>query len=196
MTLKQSSAVHIQALVSADGILPGSSSKLRLLIINLASVPGGQLVNSPTAQSLERCAILHTLYMIRSFSIFSVLGLIILSSCINLNKNHDVSIEKVWQWSKYSDSTYFYKVSNDIDQTEGGFQFLNDGKLKVRQNIGWCGTPPISYETVLGSWNKISDNTIRLNYPYWGGKIVEDILIVKISNSELQFKSVNLKRLK
>jgi len=56
MTLKQSSAVHIQALVSADVILPGISSKLRLLVINLASVPGGQLVNSPTAQSLERYA--------------------------------------------------------------------------------------------------------------------------------------------
>jgi hypothetical protein len=54
-TLKQSSAVHIQALVSADVILLGSSSKLRLLVINLASVPGRQLVNSPTAQSLERC---------------------------------------------------------------------------------------------------------------------------------------------
>jgi len=54
MTFKQSTAVHIQALVSADGILPGISSKLRLLVINLASVPGGQLVNSPTAQSLER----------------------------------------------------------------------------------------------------------------------------------------------
>jgi hypothetical protein len=54
MTLKQSSAVHIQALVSADGILPGSSFKLRLLVINLASVPGGQLVNSPTAQSPDR----------------------------------------------------------------------------------------------------------------------------------------------
>ena len=54
MTLKQSSAVHIQALVSADGILLGISSKLRLLVINLASVPGGQLVNSSTAQSLER----------------------------------------------------------------------------------------------------------------------------------------------
>jgi hypothetical protein len=41
-------------LVSADVILLGSSSKLRLLVINLASVPGRQLVNSPTAQSLER----------------------------------------------------------------------------------------------------------------------------------------------
>ena len=54
MTLKQSSAVHIQALVSADGILLGISCKHQLLIINLASVPGGQLVNSPTAQSLVR----------------------------------------------------------------------------------------------------------------------------------------------
>ncbi len=49
----QSSAVNIQALYPADVILPGSSSKLRLLVINLASVPG-QLVNSPTAQRLER----------------------------------------------------------------------------------------------------------------------------------------------
>ncbi len=56
MTLKQSSAVHIQALVSADGILPGINSKLQLLCINLASVPGRQLVNSPTAQSLDRWA--------------------------------------------------------------------------------------------------------------------------------------------
>ena len=54
LTLQQSSAVHIQALVSADGILLGISSKLQLLFINLASVPGGQLVNSPTAQGLER----------------------------------------------------------------------------------------------------------------------------------------------
>jgi hypothetical protein len=60
MTLKQSSAVHIQALVSADVILPGSSFKLRLLVINLASVPGGQLVNSPTAQSLERYGQCHS----------------------------------------------------------------------------------------------------------------------------------------
>jgi len=54
MTLKQSSAVHIQALVSADGILPGFCWLTSPLVINLASVPGGQLVNSPTAQSLDR----------------------------------------------------------------------------------------------------------------------------------------------
>ena len=44
----------LSAAVPADGILLGSSSKLRLLVINLASVPGGQLVNSPTAAILDR----------------------------------------------------------------------------------------------------------------------------------------------
>jgi len=40
---------------SGGRILLGSSCKLQLLVINLASIPGGQLVNSPTAQSLKRC---------------------------------------------------------------------------------------------------------------------------------------------
>ena len=51
LRLYQLSVLHIRAMVRADGILPVSSSKLRLLVINLASVPGGQLVNSPTSQS-------------------------------------------------------------------------------------------------------------------------------------------------
>jgi len=59
--LKQSSAVHISALVSADGILPGFcwltsafNYKFSPAYRQAGSVPGGQLVNSPTAQSLER----------------------------------------------------------------------------------------------------------------------------------------------
>jgi hypothetical protein len=56
LTEEQSAAVHIQAVVSADGILLSISSNLQLLFINLALVPGGQLVNSPTAAILERCA--------------------------------------------------------------------------------------------------------------------------------------------
>ena len=53
-TEEQSAALHIQALYSADGILPAISSYHQLLIIDLASVPGRQLVNSPTASILER----------------------------------------------------------------------------------------------------------------------------------------------
>jgi hypothetical protein len=41
-----------QALISADGILPGSIANNQLLIINLALVPSGQLVNSLAVLSL------------------------------------------------------------------------------------------------------------------------------------------------
>ena len=67
LTEEQSSAVQIQALVPADGILLGSNSKHQLLVINLASVPGGQLVNSQTAQSLELCRQLETKNRVKTY---------------------------------------------------------------------------------------------------------------------------------
>jgi hypothetical protein len=56
--------VHIQALVSADGILPDISFKLRLLVINLASVPAdswsiphlhkaSNVVRNPTTTNMQ-----------------------------------------------------------------------------------------------------------------------------------------------
>jgi len=50
----QSRAVHLQALVSADGILPGISSKLQLLFINLASVQADIWSIPPSAAILRR----------------------------------------------------------------------------------------------------------------------------------------------
>ena len=60
MMLKLSPTVHIQALYSTDGIQPGSSSKLQLLVLNLAEARVGQLVNSPLAQSRNRKRSLKT----------------------------------------------------------------------------------------------------------------------------------------
>jgi hypothetical protein len=51
----QSAVMQVQSAYPADGILLNSSFYLHFLVMNLASVPGGQLVNSPTAQSLGRC---------------------------------------------------------------------------------------------------------------------------------------------
>ena len=73
MTLKQSSAVHIQALVSADRILLGSSTKLRLIVINLASVTGRQLVNSPLhkAPNVVRHLLTPNMYIYKYITIFA-----------------------------------------------------------------------------------------------------------------------------
>jgi hypothetical protein len=55
LTEDQSAVMQVQSAYPADGILLISSFYLQFLVSNLASVPGGQLVNSPAAQSLGRC---------------------------------------------------------------------------------------------------------------------------------------------
>lgn len=54
LTEDQSAVMQVQSAYPADGMLLISSFYLQFLVSNLASVPGGQLVNSPTAQSLKR----------------------------------------------------------------------------------------------------------------------------------------------
>lgn len=87
--------MHIQALYSADVILPGSSSKLRLLVINLASVPGRQFVNSPTAQSLKRYVPLYddTFRMTKTFFILTFFILTTLTSCGQTKLNKTVVMQ-------------------------------------------------------------------------------------------------------
>lgn len=111
------------------------------------------------------------------------------------HKIHGSQLEGVWKQDSYADSTRFFKRANDINKTEGGFQFLTGGKLKVRQNMGWCATPPVDYETVSGTWEKISKDTMRLNYPYWGGRIEKDVVVLTTSASELQLKEIDVRLL-
>jgi hypothetical protein len=113
--LKQSSAVHIQALVSADGILPGSSSKLRLLVINLASVPGGQLVNSPT-QSLE-----YTLK--NSYAIFHAKIPAFYSFCYSISRFGVFYSIKYYSKQAKPYRLKQWKKSKNISYTIGSLQF-------------------------------------------------------------------------
>ena len=69
-----------------------------------------------------------------------------------------------------------------------GFQFKRNGKLIVRQNIGWCGTPPISYGNDKGTWKKIGKSKIRVQYDYWGGEIIEKWEIKDIDEESMSFK--------
>ena len=112
MTLKQSSAVHIQALVSADGILPGSSSKLRLLVINLASVPGGQLVNSPTAQSLERWHKILT-------ALISILTIIILLALVRQATDKTIQSDNKFDTLALplDSATFYFKTKTNWQDT-------------------------------------------------------------------------------
>ena len=111
-------------------------------------------------------------------------------------KAHDFNLlKKVWITQSYDKEKmiFSYKAKNRMPKKRLAFQFLENGKLKVRQNNSWCGTigknERINYETVEGSWEKISDSVFVMKYPRWGMdstqkmhilKLTDDILVTKI----------------
>ena len=80
---------------------------------------------------------------------------------------------------------------NNFADNKGGIAFGDDGTLTVRQNEGWCGTPPITYSNFKGSWEMLSDSTARLEYEYWGGTIIEEIWIEELSKNKLVYRVTN-----
>ena len=71
----------------------------------------------------------------------------------------------------------------------GGLKFMENGEIIVRQNAGLCGTPPISYANFVGTWESLSDSTLRINYPsnVLGRRVVE-WQIVELSSDKLKVK--------
>jgi len=84
-----------------------------------------------------------------------------------------------------------YKAVTEFPRTKGGIAFLEGGKLVVRQNAGWCGTPPISYRIFDGEWKWVDEKNIALKYAFWGGTIHEIWKIVNVDKNNL-----NIKRMK
>lgn len=83
------------------------------------------------------------------------------------------------------------KKIDHLEESMGGIQFLQNGKLLVRQNAGWCGTPPISYSNFDGTWKVNADSTLDLTYSFWGGKVVEQWKIEALSDSVLSYRQVH-----
>ena len=57
----------------------------------------------------------------------------------------------IWAYSDFKNAVYEYSKEKDLSFNKEGFQFKRNGKLIVRQNVGWCGTPPISYGNDKGT---------------------------------------------
>jgi hypothetical protein len=50
-----------------------------------------------------------------------------------------------------------------------GIAFHENGTLTERKNVGWCGTPPITYGDFAGSWEE-ADDIIDMVVDFWGGE--------------------------
>lgn len=92
------------------------------------------------------------------------------------------------------DKYFERKLMFDIDKP--GIEFKEDGTLLKRQNIGWCSTPPITYDNYDGIWKISKDSILTINYKYWGGELQESWKVKKIDEEMLLVKYLNHKRVK
>lgn len=130
--------------------------------------------------------------MNKSFSLAVIVLVLITSSCLHLSRNFNPSLERIWVYKNYEDSVITFKSTANINAEEPTYQFKSGGRLTVKQNSSYCATEPY-YEIVDGTWNSISDSVIRLEYPYWGGTLINDFHVINISDSELCVKTVRKK---
>ncbi|MHB1276765.1 MAG: hypothetical protein ACYC1Q_00020 [Bacteroidia bacterium] len=115
---------------------------------------------------------------------------------ISLRESGDIKDDliAVWIYSDSENDVLNYKKHDKFKDDEPGIEFKKNGILKKRQNVGWCGTPPVTYRNYDGSWERTSDSTLTIKYDYWGGKAEEDWLIVEMTAENLKIKRTASRR--
>lgn len=112
---------------------------------------------------------------------------------IALKSGDHPNIEKqiigVWIQVGYQNETYTYKRAEKFEKDAPGIEFRENGKLIKRQNVGWCGTPPISYGNDEGTWSGTGQNgLVSVNYHFWGGTVDATWEIVKIDKQTMEVR--------
>ena len=102
----------------------------------------------------------------------------------NLAANPDPLIGS-WFNPQYNDSIVSFERSEGLVDNEYSFSFNEDNTFIERKNVGWCGTPPISYADFDGTWTK-NDSIIEITVAYWGGTAEYTWKILSIDEATLK----------
>ena len=116
--------------------------------------------------------------------------LLIALSCVLLfacehNEQPEINSEELllgnWAEPVYDDGTITFKRVVDLPTNDSGIAFEEKGVFK-QSTSGWCGTPPLTYFLVEGTWVK-NDNLVKVEtngYPERVDWKVVDITISKL----------------
>jgi len=118
---------------------------------------------------------------------------VLLSSCekselalADLGSNS--GIVGTWVEDTYMGDTLFLDRKGAFDKEKYGFTIHEDGSFTEHKNAGWCGTPPITYDSFEGSWEALSDSLLDITVAYWGGMMTYQIRIVSLDTEELAIR--------
>jgi hypothetical protein len=90
---------------------------------------------------------------------------------VTVNEGAEINTENLtgcWIHPQYNDSTITYEKAGRLPDQDYGFSFKPENKFLERKNIGWCGTPPVSYGDYEGTWTR-NDSILEISVGYWGG---------------------------
>ena len=123
------------------------------------------------------------------FSYLLILLILPLTSAFDTTDHKELgTLFQKWVFVDSNEEGLLYVSDARFKEDKSGMEFRKDGTLVVRQNSGWCGTPPISYGNFSGTWTAISKNEFALSYKFWGGTMNSTMTIVKLNKKELVIK--------
>jgi hypothetical protein len=100
----------------------------------------------------------------------------------------NAGIVGTWIEDEYQGDTLFLHRNGAFDKEKYGFTINDDGTFIEHKNAGWCGTPPITYDSFEGSWEAVSDSLLNITVAYWGGMMTYQIRIVSLDAEELAIR--------
>ncbi|SEL99495.1 hypothetical protein SAMN04487910_3844 [Aquimarina amphilecti] len=95
-----------------------------------------------------------------------------------------------WIYNYYQNGNLIYKSKRKFKKDKSGIEFKENGTIIRKQNSGWCGTPPINFEIVSGTWKNVSDSLIKIEYKDWSGIRNDTLQIIELSKSKLILKPI------
>ncbi len=97
-------------------------------------------------------------------------------------------IEGRWERIYHDGESVVYARTPEVAKG-GWFEFSKDGELAVRQNAGWCGTPPISYRTYTGgTYDLTKKGKLTMIHEFWGGMDTTYHQIVSVTDDTLRMR--------
>lgn len=97
-----------------------------------------------------------------------------------------VDDELIGSWINpvYSDSLITLQRTNGLPENQYAISFMQEQICIEKKNVGWCGTPPISYGDYEGTWIR-NDSIVNLDVGFWGGHVQSQWKILSLNNDEL-----------
>ena len=100
----------------------------------------------------------------------------------------NAGIVGTWIEHGYVDDVLKLNRADKLDPSKYGFSINDDGTFIENKNSGWCGTPPIAYDSFDGTWEAKSDSLLEVTVGWCGGAMTYQIRIVSLDSENLSIR--------